>query len=287
MPAGEKDRLSFAGARIEGAGKVVSPRGCLFPRRDMEDSELIYVHRGRGEIAIGEAVHPARAGHLLAFRRGEPHVARAAPDSPLEHWYLHFVLLDEQGAPLDLDALALPDVLPITNRRPFERLFLECIHHRTHRDGGYQALLISTFFLLLDHILRAAPAPTPSPAATRDDAGRDRHNEQVMSAVHLMMENVSGDLVLDDLAAHARMSPSHFEKVFKRVMGSSPHTYYTGVKMERAKILMNSTRWTLTEIAGQLGFGSLHHFSRTFKQYEGEAPSRYAERVRGSYNGFA
>jgi len=266
------------GARVVGADRVVSPRGWLLPWRTLEEDVLLYVRRGSGELTLAESTYPVRRDHLYLLRRGVPHLLRADARRAIEYWAIQFVLLDAHGDPLNASDLGIPDVVPTKGRHALERLFVECVHQALHCPGGRLALL-AALFGLLDDLTDGVECAAAPPGASGDGA-RSRHSAQVMAAVALMMEHVTGDISLEELAAHAEMSPSHFAKVFKRVMGSTPHAYYTGLKMERAKQQIAAGRGTLTQIAQELGFASLHHFSRTFKRYEGELPSRYAQRVR-------
>lgn len=277
------DPSRIHGARVLGADKVISPRGWLLPRRVLEEDVLLYTRRGVGEITLGEATHPLRRDHLYLLRRGVPHLIRAGSRSAIECWSLRFLLLDGEGGTLDANVLGIPEVTAVAGRRALERLFVECVDHALHRERTAHLTLLASLFALLDALVQDARgdlAGEGSTPARRNGAARARQTEQVMAAVALMMRHVTGDLSLEELAAHAEMSPSHFEKVFKRVMGSSPHAYYIGLKMERAKEQMAAGGRTLSEIARNLGFTSLHHFSRTFRRYEGELPSRYAERAR-------
>ncbi|MBI3944999.1 MAG: helix-turn-helix transcriptional regulator [Armatimonadetes bacterium] len=276
-------RSGVCGVRIRSANRVLPPPGWVLPRRVLDDDTLLYVRRGRGQLTIGDAAHPVQPRCVYAIPRGVPHLVHARNGSTLEHWCLHFTLLGESSDPLALAVLGLPAAIPVGGSRDCERLFLQCVQHALDPDPARRPAMLACFFGILDRLARAAapeaPAESAEPPAPQSNSAM-RCTGQVMSAIHLMMQHLGGDLTVEELASRVSMSPSHFVRVFKRVTGSSPHAYYTGMKMERAKALIASGGSTLTGIAGQLGFTSLHHFSRTFRRYEGESPSGYARRLR-------
>ena len=60
----------------------------------------------------------------------------------------------------------------------------------------------------------------------------------------------------------------------------SPIAYFNGLKILEAQRLIAQTPLNNTEIAERLGFSSVHHFSKAFKQKTGIAPTEYAKASR-------
>jgi AraC family transcriptional regulator len=80
-------------------------------------------------------------------------------------------------------------------------------------------------------------------------------------------------LLLDDLAAEARLSAFHFARCFKTTTGLTPHEYVTMRRMERAKTLLLTTRDSVFEVAYAVGFSNVGHFRRLLRRYTGFAPA--------------
>lgn len=274
--------LQLSGVRISAAGKAVPPKGWVCPRRTLSEHLLLYVRKGTGTLQAGEQTLALRGSHLCLIRAGTPHLLGADSGRVLEHWYLHFVLLDVHGAALAPEALRLPEAVVLPARRATEREFLRCVLCAGEQGCVSAAGMLASFFTVLEQVLQegTGAAGGEGAASLQGRGTQARRSAQVMEAVELMMRHVSEDLSMEEIAAQVGMSASHFEKVFRRFTGTTPYTYYLGVKMERAKALMAASNRRLSDIAIELGFSSLHHFSRAFKQYEGELPSRYAARVR-------
>ena len=55
--------------------------------------------------------------------------------------------------------------------------------------------------------------------------------------------------------------------------------YFTSLKMEEAKRLIQKSDLNFTEISAQLGYDSIHYFSKVFKKHTGLSPSDFAKKI--------
>lgn len=83
------------------------------------------------------------------------------------------------------------------------------------------------------------------------------------------------DLSITELAGQTGYSTAQFRRLFHQWMGMSPHEYQHRHRMDLAKILLLSTDLSVTAIGEKLGYESLAHFSRLFKQSIGLPPVAY------------
>lgn len=88
-----------------------------------------------------------------------------------------------------------------------------------------------------------------------------------------MRSAVDGNINLEQLADQYYIGYSYFRKMFKSYTGVAPHQYYLELKIMRAKELLLSTDKSVKEISFELGFQSIHYFSRIFKSKTGTNPS--------------
>jgi len=89
-------------------------------------------------------------------------------------------------------------------------------------------------------------------------------------------------LSIEDVARQVRISPFHFIRQFEAVFGSTPHQFRIQSRLERAKHLLASGRYSVTEVCLEVGFTSLGSFSDLFTRRVGETPSAYRRRTRAS-----
>ena len=78
-----------------------------------------------------------------------------------------------------------------------------------------------------------------------------------------------------DLARMVRLSPSRFNYIFRTETGSSPAHYLKTLRIEKARVLLESTLLSIKEIMIAVGLSDLSHFVREFKSNFGMTPSQY------------
>jgi AraC-like DNA-binding protein len=87
--------------------------------------------------------------------------------------------------------------------------------------------------------------------------------------------NLDSTLDIDELAALARMSASHFTRSFNKSVGMTPHRYVVQCRIAKARELLARTDLSLTDIALNIGFSDQSHFSRRFQEFVGVPPGAY------------
>lgn len=89
-------------------------------------------------------------------------------------------------------------------------------------------------------------------------------------------ENI--DVSVPDVYEMGGFSPPVMIKYFKKYTGKTVKAYLRDMKCERACILLATTRLSILEISTALGYDSLSHFNRIFKEYTGVSPAVYRKR---------
>jgi AraC-like DNA-binding protein len=79
---------------------------------------------------------------------------------------------------------------------------------------------------------------------------------------------------LDEVANEAALSRFHLTRSFAEVFGLPPLAYHRRLRLETAARLLKSDAVSATQIAEQLGYGSLSAFTRAFRQNFGVPPSQ-------------
>lgn len=120
-------------------------------------------------------------------------------------------------------------------------------------------------------VLDATPDKQGTPAVTLRTAERDR----VHAATQFIEREAGRALTLEAIAASVDLSPFHFLRLFRRVVGMTPHQYLVGARLRRAAVLLRDSELSVTRIAFESGYGDLSNFVRTFHRDVGCSPGAY------------
>jgi transcriptional regulator GlxA family with amidase domain len=93
-------------------------------------------------------------------------------------------------------------------------------------------------------------------------------------------QHPEGDCAVEALAQRAAMSPRHFARAFAEEVGTTPARWVEGVRVERARLLLETTDRTVDAVAAASGFGSAETLRRAFLRHLRVAPSDYRKRFR-------
>ncbi|MDO4618111.1 MAG: AraC family transcriptional regulator [Clostridia bacterium] len=110
---------------------------------------------------------------------------------------------------------------------------------------------------------------------------KDDGNEILSNILAFMEDNIGRKITLDDISHFAGVSKTTVKKLFKDEIGFGACEYFTKMKIERAKELIEEERNNFTQIAELLGYDSIHYFSRQFKQYTGMSPTEFLSMSKG------
>ncbi len=94
-----------------------------------------------------------------------------------------------------------------------------------------------------------------------------------------LMENNS-DLTLNEIADICGVSEGHFRKLFREYSGENPVEFRQKYRIEKAKQLLLLDTHSIGEIAEELHFSDIYHFSKTFKKITGVSPLHYIDHMK-------
>jgi transcriptional regulator GlxA family with amidase domain len=96
-------------------------------------------------------------------------------------------------------------------------------------------------------------------------------------------EHLDEPLTLGDLAAHEHMSERNLARRFQAQTGMSPFEWITNERINRAKILVESTDLPISQIASTVGMGSAESLRRNFSRIVGTSAAAYRRTFRAEY----
>lgn len=100
----------------------------------------------------------------------------------------------------------------------------------------------------------------------------------VQKAGEFIESHFDGELSLGMIASYMGLNPSYFGRLFKNRTGLTPMEYVTRCRLDRAKLLLESTSLPIIDICNQVGLTSRQYFGKLFKAREGLSPGVYRSR---------
>ncbi len=102
----------------------------------------------------------------------------------------------------------------------------------------------------------------------------------------IIQDQVDTTLSLTDISKSLAIHPSYLSREFSRHFDNlSFGEYIRKLRIEKAVVLMETTSYSLTEIAYLTGFSDQSHFTRIFKQHFAKSPSAYKKELAKSKPG--
>ena len=111
---------------------------------------------------------------------------------------------------------------------------------------------------------------TLAPEARRQLAGLP--SGRLRRVIEHMHEFMDQDLSLARLAAVAGLGPTQFARAFRVATGESPHRYLIGLRIEKARELLEQTEQKVVEVGLNCGFEQPAHFATAFRKVTGLSP---------------
>ena len=285
------------GAALEALGKsiarwtdksdrvVTAIPGLILARRDKpsEPVSILYepricvIAQGAKRVQLGDDAYVYDTHHFLVTSVDLPtfvQVIKASREKP----YLGLVLNIDQR---EISQLMVDSNLPPP--RPQQS-------SRGMATGEVTLPLLTAFQRLIDLLAEPKDIPILAPviqreifyrllvgdqgARLRQMASAGSQSQQIARAINWLKSNFTQPLRIDDLAAQVNMSTSTFHHHFRAVTAMSPLQYQKWLRLNEARRLLLAEKQDATTAAFQVGYESPTQFSREYRRFFDEPPSR-------------
>lgn len=260
-------------------GESFSPPRIMHSHEDI--SELLLVTTGSANYTVGESQYMIQKGDIIAISEGVLHDedARLTADTTMVAVGLKQVRL----AGLPDGALVAPGTCPVLalgESFPVFRSVLDTIHGLLNDDGEQYAetcqFLVSGLVSLLVRLYQHN-AQSDAPASK---------SEQLIGRIRQYIEaHYSEDISLPAISCALHINPYYLAHIFKESTGYSPMQYAIRLRIGKAQGLLMYTDYSITKIAGMVGYDNSSHFNAMFTKYIGMSPGKYRKNFRPSGGG--
>ena len=109
---------------------------------------------------------------------------------------------------------------------------------------------------------------------------REGDDAVVRAVADRIRRDCGGTVRISDLVAFSGYSQTRFFTLFREKMGLSPNSFLTRCRIDKAKQLLSDPARRIHEVAEDVGYTDVAHFSKSFKKYVGCTPGEYRNGVR-------
>ena len=271
LPFKDKSRPLIVGScgtyRLKNHKKLPtwSPRGRV-------DYQLLFIASGKTHFYIGGKDQVVTAGHMVLFQpKEEQHYEYFGEDKPEVYW-VHFTgsavkeILRSYDIPLD------EHIFFSGTPAAYIQLFKNMIEEFQTCRVGYKEMLemnLRQLFMMIQRTRLEKPPIVTTAVQLEMDYARQYFHDHYNEPINI-----------EEYALSRHTSISLFMRNFKKVFGVSPKQYILNIRMNNAQNLLESTDYTVAEIAAIVGYDNSLYFSRIYHKQKGQAPSDYRKRMK-------
>ena len=249
--------------------------------------QLVYCRKAGGNFEIDGITYASEEGKVYLMQPMQPHAMQKGNNMRVIE--LKFLVDDEKAETL---LRRVPTVFELKDdvglRFSLKDIVKEGLSRRMFSNDSTDAALE----LLLIRILREfvddsgeqlntldydLPAPEDNPKGRSGDV-------QFIRLISYIDQHLSEHITLELLSEVVHFNKSYLTERFKDIWGIPPMKYVNWVRIEKAKELLVKTDKSVTAIAEETGFSSIHYFSRYFKEKEHMTPQKYRAVYAGKLN---
>jgi AraC-like DNA-binding protein len=251
----------------------------LFPHHWHEQLEFLYCTSGTAMIECNSVLLVVEAGDLVVVNSNELHYGVSNSDDLLYYAMIVDISLLHSHSP---DAVETKFITPISQNRiqflnrisndqEINRCMVSLIQELEVKEPGYELSIKSHLYRILTILFRQYVAPTESV-----DLYRVRMNnlERLTPILSFIAVNYQEPLSVSLLADMAGLSRFHFSRIFKELTSKTVTEYINIIRINKSEFLLRNTPMNISEIALAIGFSDIYYFSKVYKKFKKEPPSK-------------
>lgn len=216
---------------------------------------------GEGIYTIDGKIHIVAPGDVMFF---PCNTLRSYRTNPEKLWHFIAIEFDLLHSERTSDYILRSISWCIKNAPPrFRTLFEELISVWTGKTTAYKLKCRTLVQEILYTMITTTQSRRTNP----------KHFQQIEEVRRYIQDHITENLRSEDLVAMSGLSPTHFRRLFKSIVGASPAHYANYIKVMKAKDLLEKGDMTVTQISDMLGFNNIHYFSTLFKRILHVPPS--------------
>lgn len=245
-----------------GKEKCIALKGINFEPRDYY--LFHYVASGKGILELNNHRYELSKGQIFMIPKDTKAKYYPLASDP---WFYLWVGIkgSEVEEYLSLCHLNINNPIINDNKELTLKNLFEAINNR-YLDVGYFDLfsLGYTYQLICEMIMMSEETSKVSSIVAHTN-----------EAIEFIKNNYQSSISVLDIASNVGVNANYLANIFKMVKNMSPKECLIQIRMEKAKLLLETKKYKIKDVARMVGYPNQLHFSSQFKKYYGISPSFY------------
>ena len=262
-----KDEIERLPARLLYVTHSSYDKGWHSSQHSHDFIELFYIVQGEGSFIVSNQEYQVEKNDLVIINPNVNHTEKSSDDDSMEYITLGF-----DGVSFSKKDSDLKENIIIYQDDRVEILFLIRFLLDELKKDDHQVFYIGQNILEMI-ILKLNQYQTIQVQVSSSK----KINSTIYEVKKYIDLNYSDPISLDDLAKFSHLNKYYLSHSFKEETGVSPIQYLNETRIKNAKILLESSNYSISEVARFTGFSSQSFFSQRFKEITNFSPSQYRE----------
>lgn len=226
--------------------------------------EIIIVESGQFNIEINHTVYTLTKGHLMILPPDTPSIRFHHAD---KRTLTHSIRFTAEG----IDSALIKHLINATE-------YLAPLYDVLHQDLSLPLGADKVWNQLDNLVFSLHQSLHQNDNGSSSTIMRERYESDIFNEIidYIHQSDIVA-LKVSDLVNEFNLSRSTLQQLFNKYEHTTPKSYINQQRLEKSRQLIRESNLSITQIAAELGYGSIQYFSRAFSKAFNMSPSEYAK----------
>lgn len=243
-------------------------------------TEIFFITDGKGAFYLNDHIVNVNKWDLIIINSNCLHTEKSSlSDIPLEYIVLGVdnLLLnfqDSYSLTSNEQQLKLYEIINFSKDKDLIlNYFYNLINELENKEFNYEIICKSNLNMFITHIIRSQTS------LIFIEESKEKLNLECIKIKNYIDSHYSQNITLDFLSNLTYMNKFHLVHKFTKQIGLSPINYAINKRIQESKNLIETTNYSIRDIASIVGFSNSSYFSQMFKKIAGITPKNYRDKI--------
>lgn len=241
-------------------------------KKGRPDYYLLYVISGKVQVSFNDTEYTAYAGDVIFFPPHTPQkIIYEKKNKPYCYW-IHFLGYAAKDM-LATCGIIAGGIYHIGKSPAIEDTFVQfMLAFRNQKSDAYKNYLFSQLMMFFEGTNKAQVPTFENSAA----------GAKILKGFMELEYEYPNSRKIAEYAKMSNLSQGHFEALFKRATGNTPHKHIENTRIKKSCELLEKSFLSVSEISRSIGYNDPLYFSKVFKKHTGVSPTEYRKNLKST-----